>query len=119
MLLARNGSLKRGEIVFGTGRILLFARLKAAAAGLQPGRGEVAIGQNGYIQYRRAGAAGAGKTLKITLPGPQAAAAVYPRQGTRVKMLTTVTGNRPVRLDEGDLIAFAGAPGDVFGVCVE
>lgn len=86
---------------------------------MQPGRGEVAIGQNGYIQYRRAGAAGAGKTLKITLPGPQAAAAVYPRQGTRVKMLTTVTGNRPVRLDEGDLIAFAGAPGDVFGVCVE
>jgi len=77
----------------------------------------VTIGAKGYTQFFMVGDNLAGKTLSVTLPE----GGLFGAYGEEVegapralKALTTVTGNKPVELAKGDLLAFAGKPGDVF-----
>ena len=84
----------------------------------------VTIDANGFIKYYVIGGSTAGKTISVELPE----AAVFAAYGEKLadaedapralKSLTSVTGNNPVELEAGDLLAFIGYPGDVFNITI-
>ena len=103
----------------------------------------VTIADNGLIKYFKVGDELAGKTITVTLPA-DASFAVYsaipaePTESTEstesaegtepetpeepaapptpLKLLTTVTGNKPIQLEKGDLLMFCGAAGSRFDI---
>ena len=77
----------------------------------------VTIGAKGYTQFFNVGDNLAGKTLSVKLPeGGLYGAYGEEKEGAPrpLKVLTNVTGNKPAELATGDMLAFAGQPGDTF-----
>jgi hypothetical protein len=91
-----------------------------AIGGLEADTDSVTIDENGFTKFFIIDKDTAGKTLSVKLPDTGVFAAYGEKfEGAEeaprtLKSLTTVTGNEPVELADGDMLAFNGSAGDVF-----
>ena len=89
---------------------------------LESDANSVVIGAKGFTKFFMVGEALSGKTITVTLPD----AGVFVAYGEKLteeddaprtlKILTTVTGNTPIELAAGDMLAFNSNPGAVFEI---
>jgi CubicO group peptidase (beta-lactamase class C family) len=83
---------------------------------LEPDVDRVVIDSNGYTKFYTVGGDLEGRMIRVKLPQTGAFGAYSGDKPRQMKTLTTVTGNNTAELKKGDLLAFVGDAGDVFGL---